>query len=203
MKIIAIGKNYADHAKEMKSEVPTKPVVFMKPETSLLKDNKPFYYPDFTNSLHYETELIFRICKIGKNIETKFANRYYDKIGIGLDFTARDLQASQKSKGLPWEIAKSFDNSAAVSNFIDITEYNDIKNINFSLDINGKNVQNGNSKDMIFTIDKIIAYVSKFFTLKIGDIIFTGTPVGVGEVKIGDKLEAKIENKVLLTCEIK
>ena len=203
MKIIAVGKNYAKHAKEMNSDVPTEPVIFLKPETALLKNNKPLYYPDFTKLLHYETELIFRICKIGKNIDKKFAHRYYDKIGIGIDFTARDIQYRQKEKGLPWELAKGFDNSAPISEFIDISEFKDINNINFSLDINGKTVQTGNSSDMIFKIDEVISFVSKFFTLKIGDIIFTGTPQGVGEVKIGDKLTAKIENKELLTCEIK
>lgn len=203
MKIIAVGKNYAKHAKEMNSEIPKEPVIFLKPETALSKNNKPFYYPDFTKSLHYETELIFRICKIGKNIDKKFAHRYYDKIGIGIDFTARDIQNRQKEKGLPWELAKGFDGSAPISNFIDISEFPDINNINFSLDINKKTVQTGNSNDMIFKIDEIITFVSRFFTLKIGDIIFTGTPQGVGEVKIGDKLSAKIEGNELLTCEIK
>ncbi len=203
MKIIAVGKNYAKHAKEMNSDIPSEPVIFLKPETALLKNNNPLYYPDFTKLLHYETELIFRICKIGKNINKKFAHRYYDKIGIGIDFTARDIQNSQKQKGLPWELAKAFDNSAAISEFVDISEYKNINNINFSLDINKKTVQTGNSNDMIFKIDEIISFVSKYFTLKIGDIIFTGTPEGVGELKIGDKLSAKIEEKELLTCEIK
>jgi len=203
MKIIAVGKNYAKHAKEMNSEVPSEPVIFLKPETALSKNNKPLYYPDFTKLLHYETELIFRICKIGKNIDKKFAHRYYDKIGIGIDFTARDIQNKQKEKGLPWELAKGFDGSAPISEFIDITEFTDINNINFNLDLNGKTVQTGNSNDMIFKIDEIISFVSRYFTLKIGDIIFTGTPVGVGEVKIGDKISAKIEGKELLTCEIK
>ncbi len=203
MKIIAIGRNYSEHAKELGNLVPEKTVFFMKPETALLKNNKPFYYPDFSTEIHYETEIVFRICKIGKNIDEKFAYRYYDKIAVGIDFTARDLQRECKEKGLPWEQAKAFDNSAAISDFIPTEEFENINNINFSMTLNGNLVQQGNTSDMIFDIDKIIAYVSKFTTLKIGDLIYTGTPKGVGEVKIGDKIEAFIENKKMLECEIK
>lgn len=203
MKIFCIGRNYAEHAKEMKSEVPTTPVVFMKPDTALLQNNQPFYYPQFTKELHYELEIVIRINRVGKNIAAKFAHRYYSELAIGIDLTARDLQLEHKKKGLPWEIAKSFDNSAPISQFYDIKEFGDINNLNFSLNLNNKVVQNGNTNDMIFNVDQLIEYISKFFTIKIGDLIFTGTPAGVGELQIGDKLEAFIENKSLLKCNIK
>lgn len=203
MKIIAIGRNYAEHAKELGNLVPDKTVFFMKPETALLKNNLPFYYPNFSKEIHYETEIVIQISKIGKNISEEFANRYYDKIGIGFDFTARDLQRECKEKGLPWEQAKAFDNSAAISKLIDINEFENINKLSFSLKLNDKTVQKGNTEDMIFTFDKIIAYVSQFISLKIGDLIYTGTPAGVGEVKIGDKLVASIEEQELLKCEIK
>ncbi len=203
MKILAIGRNYIDHAKELNNPVPKKPVIFSKPETSLLKNNNPFYYPDFTKDLHYEAEIVVKINKLGKNISEKFANRYYNEIGIGIDFTARDLQSELKQKGLPWDLAKGFDNSAPISNFINISDIKDISKLSFSLDINNKTVQEGNTKDMIFSIDKIIAFVSQYFTLKIGDLIFTGTPKGVGPINIGDKLIAKIEGKEMLNFEIK
>ena len=203
MKIIAIGRNYAEHAKELGNLVPDKTVFFMKPETALLKNNLPFYYPNFSKEIHYETEIVIQISKIGKNIAEEFANRYYDKIGIGFDFTARDLQRECKEKALPWEQAKAFDNSAAISKMIDINEYKNINNLNFSLKLNDKIVQKGNTSNMIFSFDKIIAYVSQFVSLKIGDLIYTGTPAGVGEVKIGDKLIASIEEKEMLMCEIK
>jgi 2-keto-4-pentenoate hydratase/2-oxohepta-3-ene-1,7-dioic acid hydratase in catechol pathway len=203
MKVIAIGRNYSEHAKELGNLVPEKTVFFMKPETAILKDNKPFYYPNFTKDLHYETEIVFQICKVGKNIEKQFANRYYDKIGIGIDFTARDLQRESKEKGLPWEHAKSFDNSAVISQLVDKEEFTDVNAVNFSMTLNGNTMQIGNTKDMINSIDEIIAFVSEYVTLKIGDLIYTGTPKGVGAVKIGDKIEAFIENKKMLECEIK
>ena len=203
MKIIAIGRNYAEHAKELGNLVPEKTVFFMKPETALLKNNLPFYYPDFSKEIHYETEIVIQICKIGKNIQEEFSHRYYNKIGIGFDFTARDLQRECKEKGLPWEPAKAFDNSAAISQMLDIDKFKDINSLNFSLKLNDKIAQKGNTKDMIFSFDKIIAYVSQFISLKIGDLIYTGTPAGVGEVKIGDKLIASIEDEEMLSCEIK
>jgi 2-keto-4-pentenoate hydratase/2-oxohepta-3-ene-1,7-dioic acid hydratase in catechol pathway len=203
MKIICVGRNYADHAKELKNEVPSEPVIFMKPKNALLQNNHPFYYPEFTDNLHYECELVLRICKNGKHIQEKFADKYYDQLGIGIDFTARDLQDKQKQKGLPWEIAKAFDNSAVVGKFIPITPELDKKDINFCLYKNKQIVQQGNTKDLLFTFDSLIAYISKFFTLNIGDLVFTGTPAGVGPVEIGDKLEAFIENDSLLEFEIK
>ncbi len=203
MKIIAIGRNYIDHAKELNNAVPSKPVFFMKPETALLQKNRAFYYPEFSNDIHYEAEIIIKINKIGKYIEEQFAHKYYNEIGIGIDFTARDLQQEQKEKGLPWEIAKAFDNSAPISSFVNLSNYTNIQDIHFSLDINGNRVQNGHTKDMLFSVDKIIAYVSQFISLKIGDLIFTGTPAGVGKVKINDQLSASIEGKELLSFLIK
>ena len=202
MKIICIGRNYIEHAKEMKSDVPTTPVFFMKPETSLLQRNQPFYIPDFTNEVHYETEVVIKINRLGKHIEEKFAHRYYSELGLGIDFTARDLQQVCKEKGLPWEIAKAFEHSAPLTDtFINKEELPD--NIKFWLDINGSIVQQGETKDMIFSFDKIISYVSKFFTLKIGDLIYTGTPVGVGPVHIGDRLKAYMEDRLMLDFEIR
>lgn len=203
MKILAIGRNYADHAKELNNPVPSEPVIFLMPETALIRNNKPFFYPDFSNDIHYEVELVLKINKLGKNIAEKFAHRYYDEIGIGIDFTARDVQADLKKRGLPWEKAKSFDGAAPLGEFISKNEIDDVTNINFSLNKNDETVQQGNSKDMISSFDAIIAYVSKYFTLKIGDLIFTGTPAGVGPVKIGDTLLAKIENKELLKVWVK
>ena len=203
MKIIAIGRNYIDHAKELNNPVPQKPVFFLKPETALLLKNRPFYYPDFSNEIHYETEIIIKINRVGKNISKPFAHRYYQELGIGIDFTARDLQRECKAKGLPWEIAKAFDNSAPIGKFIDKSQFEDINNINFNLNINGKIVQQGNTSEMIFDFDTLVAYVSKFFTLKMGDLIFTGTPAGVGQVKIGDRLSASIEDNTVLSFEIK
>lgn len=203
MKIICVGRNYADHAKELKNEVPSEPVIFMKPKNALLQNNHPFYYPEFTDNLHYECELVLRICKNGKHIQEKFADKYYDQLGIGIDFTARDLQDKQKQKGLPWEIAKAFDNSAVVGQFIPIAADLDKKDINFCLYKNKQIVQQGNTKDLLFSFDFLIAYISKYFTLNIGDLVFTGTPAGVGPVEIGDKLEAFIENDSLLEFEIK
>ena len=203
MKIICIGRNYIAHAKELNNPVPEKPVFFMKPNTALLQKNNPFFYPDFTNDLHFEAELVLKICKNGRHIDEKFAHKYYDEIGIGIDFTARDLQAECKQKGLPWEIAKAFDQSAPVGNFIAKSDFQDRENIRFSLIINNELRQEGNSGDMIFSFDQIIAYVSKFITLRIGDYIFTGTPKGVGPVKIDDHFEAFIEEKKLLEFNVR
>lgn len=203
MKIICIGRNYAEHAKEMNAGVPTEPVVFLKPDTALIRENQAFYYPDFSKEIHHEVELVIKINKAGKNIEPEFAHKYYDEIGIGIDFTARDIQAKCKEKGLPWEKAKAFDGSAPLGEFIQKSTIPDLNNIRFHLNINGKQVQVGNTKDLLFSFDTLISYVSKFFTLKTGDLIYTGTPEGVGPVKIGDKLDAYIENNCLLSFEIK
>jgi acylpyruvate hydrolase len=201
MKIICIGRNYAEHAKEMKSELPKEPVFFMKPDTALLKE-EDFYIPDFTTNLHHEIELVLKICKAGKHIEEQFAHKYYDEIGLGIDFTARDLQEICKQKGLPWEKAKAFDNSAPIGKFVK-KESLELNNINFELKINEENRQNGNSKDLIFSFDKVISYISKFVTLKTGDLVFTGTPEGVGQVKIGDKLEGFVNGEKFLALQIK
>ncbi|MBK9283330.1 MAG: fumarylacetoacetate hydrolase family protein [Sphingobacteriaceae bacterium] len=201
MKIICIGRNYAEHAKEMKAELPKEPVFFMKPDTALLKEGD-FYIPDFTNDLHHELELVLKICKAGKYIKTEFASTYYDEIGLGIDFTARDLQAKCKEKGLPWEIAKAFDSSAPIGKFIKKTDLT-LNDIAFELKVNGESRQMGNSKDLIFSFEEIIAYVSKFVSLRVGDLIFTGTPSGVGPVKIGDKLQGLLNNNELLSLNIK
>lgn len=204
MKIFAIGLNYASHNKEMKRTFESEePVLFMKPDTALLKDGKPFLLPDFSNEIHYETELVVKVNRLGKNIGERFAHRYYDEITVGIDFTARDLQRKQKELGLPWEIAKSFDNSAAIGEFISKKAFNDIQNLNFHLNINNTTVQKGNSKDMIYSVDRIISYISRFFTLKIGDLIFTGTPAGIGPVNINDHLKGYIEDRKLLDFRIK
>lgn len=203
MKIIAIGRNYIDHAKELNNPIPKEPVFFLMPETALIRKNQPFFYPDFSKDIHYEVELVLKINKLGKNIAEKFAHRYYDEIGIGIDFTARDVQAQLKQKGLPWEKAKAFDGAAPLGKFLPKADFEDVNNIHFSLDKNGERVQAGNAKDMIFSFDAIIAHVSQYFTLKIGDLIFTGTPAGVGPVKIGDELVAGIEDKKLLKVQIR
>ncbi|MTK54075.1 fumarylacetoacetate hydrolase family protein [Paludibacter sp.] len=204
MKIFAIGWNYKDHNKELSfNELPVEPTFFLKAETALLKDNKPFYYPDFSNQIEYEVELVIRINKLGKGIDEQFAHRYYSEIGLGIDFTARDLQKKQRESGGPWEICKSFDNSAPVSHFIPVSQFESVQNINFRLDINGKTVQQGNTANMIFSVDKIISYLSRFFLLKMGDLIFTGTPVGVGPVKVGDRLQGYIENELMFDFLIK
>jgi acylpyruvate hydrolase len=203
MKIFAIGRNYSDHAKELHNPLPSEPMFFMKPDTALLQNNNPFFYPDFSQEIHYETEIVVKINRVGKCIEQKFASRYYNEIGIGIDFTARDIQRRCQEKGHPWEIAKAFDNSAPISKFISKDKFADLGNLNFHLDINGTTVQKGNTGDMIFEIDKLIAYISKFFTFKIGDLIFTGTPAGVGPVKIGDNLQAYIENDLMLEFYVK
>ena len=203
MKIIGIGRNYATHAKELGNEIPTEPVVFMKPETALLKNNNPFYFPSFSNEIHHEIELVLRIGREGTNIQEKFAHKYYDQIGLGVDFTARDLQSIAREKGLPWDLCKGFNHSAPISSLLPLENYADLLNINFRLDINGKTTQVGNSQNMLFSFDKIIAFVSRFIFLKKGDLIYTGTPAGVGPVKIGDRLEGYIEKEKLLDFEIK
>ena len=203
MKIVAIGRNYADHIAELKNEVPDEPVIFFKPDTAILKNNEPFYYPEYSQDIHHEVELILRVSREGKNIDKKFAHKYYDAIGLGIDFTARDLQAKAKAKGLPWTLAKGFNGSAPVSEFLPLDQFEDLQDINFRLDINGETRQQGTSKMMLNTFDDIIAYISRFITLKKGDIIFTGTPEGVGPVQIGDRLEGYVEDKKLLDFEIK
>jgi acylpyruvate hydrolase len=203
MKIICIGRNYAEHAKEMKSEVPTEPVFFMKPDTALLKDNEPFYFPDFTNDLHHEIEVVLKISKVGKHIAEAFAHKYYEELSVGIDFTARDVQAQCKAKGLPWEKAKSFDGSAPIGKFVKKSELGDLQNLHFDLSINNELRQKGNTNDLLFSFDKVIAYVSQFVTLKVGDLIFTGTPEGVGPVAIGDKLKGTLNSVELFCFEVK
>lgn len=204
MKIICIGRNYAEHAKELGNQVPTEPVFFCKPDSAILPRSNPLFIPEFTNDLHYEVELVIKIDRLGKNIEPEFASRYYSTIGLGIDFTARDVQEEQKKKGLPWEKAKAFDGSAVLGkDFIPLENLNDRTNIRFSLKKNGEIVQNGSSTDMIFNFDKIIAHVSRYMTLKIGDLIYTGTPAGVGPVAIGDVLEGYLEEKKMFKVNIK
>ena len=204
MKIIAVGMNYSEHNKEMRNSfLPKAPVIFMKPDSALLRNGHPFFIPDFSENLQYEAELVVRICRLGKNIAEKFARRYYDAITVGIDFTARDLQHELRERGYPWEICKGFDHSAAPGKFIPVEHFPDVKNIAFSLKKNGKTVQEGNSADMIFGIDAIISYVSRFFTLKTGDLIFTGTPAGVGKVEPNDRLEGYIQEDKLLDFNIK
>jgi 2-keto-4-pentenoate hydratase/2-oxohepta-3-ene-1,7-dioic acid hydratase in catechol pathway len=203
MKIICIGLNYRDHIKEFKDNVPEAPVFFLKPDTALLTGNKPFFIPEFSNDVHYEAEIVLKINRLGRSISEKFASRYFSQIGIGIDFTARDIQARCREKGHPWEIAKAFDGAAPLGEFVPKEQFADIHNLNFRLDINGQTVQRGNTSDMIFSFEQIIAYVSKFISLRIGDLIFTGTPVGVGPVKIGDHLQAYIEDQLLLDFYVK
>jgi 2-keto-4-pentenoate hydratase/2-oxohepta-3-ene-1,7-dioic acid hydratase in catechol pathway len=203
MKIICIGRNYSEHAKEMNSELPEKPIFFLKPDTALLPKKMPFFYPDFTKDLHHELEVVVRICRLGKHIPEARAHTYYDEIGLGIDFTARDLQTECKKKGLPWEIAKAFEHSAPVSEKFVLIKNLDLNQVNFQLHKNGEIVQNGFIKDMIFSIDQIISYISQFMTLKIGDLIFTGTPEGVGPVKVGDKLDGFLNDEKLLEVRIK
>lgn len=204
MKIICIGQNYRKHCLELGNKIPTEPVFFLKPDTALHRNNDPFYLPDFSNNLHYELELVVRINRVGKCIEERFAHRYYNEVGLGVDFTARDLQYKQSEAGLPWEVAKAFDHSAAISpEFFPIETIDDIQNLNFRCDLNGQPVQYGATSDMIFTIDHLISYVSQFVTLKIGDLLFTGTPAGVGALKIGDRLEGFLEEQKLIDIEIR
>lgn len=205
MKILAVGMNYAEHNKELDGALykPEAPVIFTKPDSALLKDGKPFFIPDFTQQCDYETELVVRICRLGKNIAPRFAHRYYDALTVGIDFTARDLQRRFRSEGLPWEICKGFDGSAVIGDFINKDELPDIQQIPFHLDINGQTVQEGFSGDMIFSVDEIIAYASQFFTLKIGDLLFTGTPVGVGTVAIGQHLQGYIQDRKVLDFNVR
>ena len=203
MKIIAIGRNYIDHAKELNNPVPKEPIFFLMPDSALLKNNQPFFYPDFSKDIHYEVEIVVKLDRLGKNVSSKFAHRYYSEIGIGIDFTARDLQKQCKEKGLPWEISKSFDGAAVISKMKPLAQFGDINNINFRLEKNGKIVQKANTNEMIFKVDELIEHVSKYMTIKIGDLLYTGTPSGVGPVKIGDRLTAYIENEKLLDFVIK
>jgi 2-keto-4-pentenoate hydratase/2-oxohepta-3-ene-1,7-dioic acid hydratase in catechol pathway len=203
MKIFCVGRNYAEHAKELGNAIPDEPVIFMKPKSALLQAHTPFYYPEFTNELHYECELVLRISKNGKYIQDKFASKYYDAISVGIDFTARDIQNELKSKGLPWEKAKAWDNSAAVGKWVPLTEIKNRKDIPFSLYKNKELVQQDNSKNMIHDFDYIVSYISNFFSVNIGDLIYTGTPAGVGELVVGDELEGMMNNEKLLTLEIK
>lgn len=199
MKIIAVGMNYAAHNKELGDTSASKePVIFMKPDSAILKDGKPFFIPDFSSEVHYETEVVVRICRLGKNIASRFAHRYYDAVTVGIDFTARDLQRRFRSEGQPWELCKGFDNSAAIGTFIPLEDAGDLQNLDFHLEIDGQKVQQGNTSDMLFKVNDIIAYVSRFMTLKIGDLLFTGTPAGVGPVDIGQHLQGYLgEEKVL------
>ncbi len=203
MKIICIGRNYAAHIEELKNEKPGQPVVFLKPDTALIKGEAPFYYPDFSSNIHHEIELVLKISKEGKYIQPQFAHRYFEEIGLGIDFTARDLQDQCKAKGLPWEIAKAFNGSAPIGNFKPVSEFNDLKNIDFHLEINGEIKQKGNTSLMLFDFATIISYVSQFFTLKKGDLIYTGTPAGVGPVQTGDQLIGFIGNEKMLHVEVK
>lgn len=203
MKIICVGRNYSEHAKELNNEVPTEPVIFMKGKNAVLFPEKPLYYPEFTDDLQYECELVVKINKNGKYIQKKFAHKYYNQVTLGIDFTARDIQQKLKSKGLPWEIAKAFDGSAAVGSFINITPEINISDLHFQLKLNDSVVQDGYTKDMIFSVDTIVEYVSKFFTLNIGDLIFTGTPAGVGSLTVYDKLEGYLEGQKLLHVDIR
>ncbi|RFM25998.1 fumarylacetoacetate hydrolase family protein [Deminuibacter soli] len=203
MKIFCVGRNYADHAKELKNEVPDEPVIFMKPKSALLQQHTPFYYPEFSNELHYEAELVLRVAKNGKYIQQRHASRYYNAITVGIDFTARDVQQELKKKGLPWEKAKAWDNSAVVGEWVELTPEMLKKPFNFSLKNNEELVQQGVSSDMLFSFDAIVAHISQFFSLNIGDLIFTGTPAGVGECVVGDVLEGFLEEKKMFTLEVK
>ena len=203
MKIICVGKNYLKHIQELDRQRPSEPVFFLKPDSSIIIRNRPFFLPDFSEEIHHEVELLFRICKVGKCIQPKFAHTYYDAIGLGIDFTARDLQRKCVAEGNPWEIAKAFDGSASISKFVEKEHFGDLKNLDFKLLLNDKCVQHGNSADMLFSIDDIICHVSKFMTLKIGDIIFTGTPEGVGKVAINDRLQGFIGEEKFLDFKIK
>ena len=205
MKIIAVGMNYAQHNKELgHTQENSVPVIFMKPDSAILKDGKPFFVPDFSHEVHYETEVVVRICRLGKNIAPRFAHRYYDAVTVGIDFTARDLQRKFREAGNPWELCKGFDNSAAIGTFISLEQAGgDLQNLDFHLDIDGREVQRGNTADMLFKIDDIIAYVSRFMTLKIGDLLFTGTPAGVGPVSVGQHLQGYLGGEKLLDFHIR
>jgi len=203
MKIICIGRNYTDHIEELENEKPTDPVVFLKPDTSILLKKQPFFIPDFSNDIHYEVEILIKIKKLGKYIDRKFAHKYYDEIGLGIDFTARDLQSQLKAKGLPWEKAKAFDGAAVIGSWVSKSNFEDVNNINFRLEKNKEIVQQGNTQLMLWKIDELVEYVSQFFTLKIGDIIFTGTPAGVGRVDADDYLDGYIEDEKMFSIKVK
>jgi len=203
MKIICIGRNYAKHIEELENEKPKNPVIFLKPDSAILANRQPFFIPPFSNDVHYEVEILVKICKVGKYIDQKFAYKYYDEIGLGIDFTARDIQANCKEKGLPWEKAKAFDGSAVIGNFVTKESLGDLNNLNFTLQKNDQVVQNGNTNAMLWKIDELIAYVSQFFTLKKGDVLFTGTPAGVGKVEENDVLIGAIENQQFFSVKIK
>ncbi|QJW89693.1 fumarylacetoacetate hydrolase family protein [Spirosoma taeanense] len=203
MKIICVGRNYVEHIKELNNEQPDDPVIFMKPETAIPLKNEPFFYPEFSSDVHHEVEILVRINRVGKNIDEKFAHKYYDEIGIGVDFTARDVQSKLKAKGLPWELAKGFNGSAPISQFRPKTDFPDLQNLNFHLEVNGETRQQGNTSLMLFKIDYLISFVSRYFLLQQGDILFTGTPKGVGPVQVGDRLMAYIENQKMLEFDVK
>lgn len=203
MKIIAVGRNYAEHAHELKNPIPLSPIIFMKPDTAILKDNKPFYHPEFSTEIHHEIELVLKIAKEGKHISPQFASKYFDEISIGIDFTARDMQQKCKENAWPWELAKSFDHSAPVGHFVSKTNFSDLYHINFKLDINGHTKQHGDTQNLLFSFENIISFVSQHITLKKGDLIFTGTPQGVGKVNIGDHLEGYLANEKLLDFYIR
>lgn len=203
MKIICVGRNYAEHIKELNNEQPDDPVIFLKPETAIPLKNEPFFYPDFSTDIHHEVEILVKINRTGKNIEERFAHKYYDEIGVGIDFTARDIQSRLKAKGLPWELAKGFNGSAPISGFVPKAGFADLQHINFRLDVNGETRQQGNTNLMLFNIDYLIAFVSRYFLLQQGDILFTGTPKGVGPVQIGDRLTAYIEDQKMLEFDVK
>lgn len=203
MKIIGIGRNYAAHIKELNNEIPENPLIFFMPDTALLRNNDDFYYPEFSNNIHYEIEVVVRISVVGKNIVEKFAHKYYDAIALGIDFTARDLQNIAMEKGLPWTIAKGFNHSAPISQYVSKEKFNDLQNLDFSLTVNGETKQKGNTKMMMRSIDQIIEYVSRFITLKKGDLIFTGTPEGVGPVKVGDRMVGYLEGKKMFDFSVK
>lgn len=202
MKIIAVGRNYVDHIKELNNEIPSEPVIFSKPETAIIKNNEPFYFPSFSSDVHHEVEIVVKISKIGKNIEEQFAHKYYDEIALGVDFTARDVQSRLKGAGLPWELAKGFDGSAPISNFISKEKFDSVQNIPFRLEVNGELRQLGNTELMMYKIDYLISFISRYFTLKTGDLIFTGTPKGVSSVKAGDKLTGFIGNEKMFDFEV-
>jgi 2-keto-4-pentenoate hydratase/2-oxohepta-3-ene-1,7-dioic acid hydratase in catechol pathway len=203
MKIICVGRNYAAHAKELNNAVEEEPVIFLKPDTALLNNNQDFYLPDFSNDIHYETEVVVKINKAGKHIDEKFAHRYYDSVSLGIDFTARDLQSMLKAKGLPWERAKAFDGSAVIGSFLPLADVGIISDLSFSMNLNGQQVQSANTSEMVFSVDKVIAFVSRFITLKTGDLIYTGTPQGVGKVNVGDNLVGFLGDKELFNFKVK
>ena len=203
MKIICVGRNYAAHAKELNNAVEEEPVIFLKPDTALLNNDQDFYLPDFSNDIHYETEVVVKINKPGKHIDEKFAHRYYDSVSLGIDFTARDLQSMLKAKGLPWERAKAFDGSAVIGSFLPLADVGKISDLSFSMNLNGQQVQSANTSEMVFSVDKVIAFVSRFITLKTGDLIYTGTPQGVGKVSVGDNLVGFLGDKELFNFKVK